>query len=352
MNTPISAGITVLLAAVGGLALWQQEPSGRDAATAAVAGAAQAFLDALPAELRGRAQPPMDDKERTAWNFVPGRYAGVELGALDPAQKGRAEAVLRAMLSVRGYEKTAAIMQLENVLHDLESAAGRDASHRDPGRYSLIVWGDPKPLGTYTVRFQGHHVSLQVAVLKGQLVGHTPQFLGSNPHDVAGPAATRHRVLGAEEDLARAFLLLLDDAQLAKAIIATDAPRDVLLGPGKPPSALGERRGLPWSLMSETQRGVLWRLIEEFAHVQRAEFAAADLADIRSHGLDELSFAWAGGRERGQGHYYRIHGVHFAIEYDCTQDDANHVHTVWRDFDHDFGGDALRQHLEEQHGGK
>ncbi|MEO6593906.1 MAG: DUF3500 domain-containing protein, partial [Planctomycetota bacterium] len=106
------------------------------------------------------------------------------------------------------------------------------------------------------------------------------------------------------------------------------------------------------SLMTETQRGVLWRLIEEYAHVHRAEFAAAELLRIRSRNLDELSFAWAGGRERGQGHYYRIHGVHFAIEYDNTQNDANHVHTVWRDFERDFGGDALRAHLEEQHGRK
>ncbi len=356
MNTPITAGITILFAATSGLAIWKQEPApavGAGAgATAAVARAATAFLDALPVDVRKQAQRALDDAERTSWNFVPGRYAGVELGSLDADQKQKAHDVLRAMLSVRGYGKTLAIVAIENVLHELEVKAGRDASHRDPDRYALLVCGQPAALGSYSVRFQGHHVSLQVAVRQGQLVGHTPQFLGSNPHEVLDQQKARRRVLGAEEDLARAFLLLLDEAQLARAVIAAEAPDDIVLGPGKPPATLGERRGLPWSAMNETQRGVLWRLIEEYAHVQRAEFATAELARIKAHGLDELSFAWAGGFQRGQGHYYRIHGVHFAIEYDCTQNDSNHVHTVWRDFEHDFGADPLREHLEQQHGHK
>ncbi len=349
MNPRIAFGVTGLFALVSGLAIWSRPAAAQGGPTVAVARVARAFLDGLSPELRKLAARPLDDAERTAWHFVPGRYAGVEMGALDATQKTAAHDVLRAMLSARGYEKTQAIAQLEDVLRDLETARGQDASHRDPARYTLLILGEPLPEGTYAVRFQGHHVSLQIAVLGGKLVGHTPQFLGTNPHEVAIPGGGRRRVLGAEEDLARAFLLLLDDAQLQQAVIATEAPPDVLLGPGKPPSALGARRGLPWKSMSETQRGVLWRLLEEYAHVQRAEFATEELARIRAQGLDELSFAWAGGRERGQGHYYRIHGVHFAIEYDCTQDGGNHVHTVWRDFERDFGGDPLREHLEHQH---
>lgn len=351
MNPRLAFGITALLACTSGVALWSQQSAAAGNPTVFVARAARSFLDTLtPAQLQ-LAKRPLEDAERTQWHFVPGRYAGIEMGALSAPQQTAAHAVLQAMLSVAGYGKVESITQLEHVLHAAETARGLDASHRDPARYSLLVLGEPAD-GTYSVRFQGHHVSLQIAVLRGELAGTTPQFLGSNPHEVLGKDGTRQRVLGAEEDLARAFLLLLDEAQLRQAVIAAEAPKDILLGPGKPPSELGARRGLPWKAMTEVQRGVLWRLLEEFAHVQRAEFATAELARIRGVGLDELSFAWAGGRERGQGHYYRIHGVHFAVEYDCVQDGANHVHTVWRDFARDFGGDPLREHLEHQHGRK
>ncbi|HZN40959.1 MAG TPA: DUF3500 domain-containing protein [Planctomycetota bacterium] len=350
MNAPLSVGITLIVAFVSGLATWKQDPA--TPVTAGIARAARGFLDSLPPALRSSAQRALDDPELTRWNFVPGRYPGVEIGALDAPQRAKAHELLRAMLSVRGYEKTMAIVALENVLRDLATEQGQDGSHRDPDRYSLLVCGEPEALGTWCARFQGHHVSLRIAVQKGQITAHTPQFLGSHPHEQrSGPTAPR-RILGAEEDLARAFLLLLDETQLARAVISKDAPADVLLGPGKDPQSLGERRGLPWSQLNETQRGVLWRLVEEYARVWRGELAEAELARIKGDQLDVLSFAWAGGFERGQGHYYRIHGVHFAIEYDNTQNNANHVHTLWRDFEHDFGGDALRTHLEQQHGRK
>lgn len=350
MNSRLAAAVTTMLALVGGFALWGQETRAHTSPAADVARAAQAFLAALPPDLRGLASRPLDDAERTAWHFVPGRYPGVELGALDGPQTAAAHALLGALLSARGHEKVAAIVRLEDVLRRLETAQGLDSSHRDPGRYSLLVFGTPAADGTFAVRFQGHHVSLHVAVHDGQLAGHSPRFLGSNPHEVAGQGSARPRVLGAEEDLARALLLLLDEAQLQQAWIDRAAPADILLGPGVAPAALGARRGVPWRALTEVQRGVLWRLLEEHAQVLRPEWAQQELARIRAQGLDDLSFAWAGGRERGEGHYYRIHGVHFAIEYDCTQNGANHVHVVWRDFERDFGGDPLRAHIEAQHG--
>jgi hypothetical protein len=241
-------------------------------------------------------------------------------------------------------------MALEDVLHALESAAGQDASHRTPDRYSLLVLGEPKAKGAFTVRFQGHHVSLQVGAVDGKVAHTTPRFLGTNPHELLQGPNKGRRVLGAEEDLARAFLLLLNETQLRAAVIDEQAPPDVLLGPGVPPSKLGERRGVRWRDLDEVQRGVLWRLLEEHARTLRADLADVELARVRARNLDELSFAWAGGRERGQGHYYRIHGEAFAVEYDNTQNAANHVHVVWRDFERDLGGDALQRHLKEQHG--
>ncbi|MCA8953096.1 MAG: DUF3500 domain-containing protein [Planctomycetes bacterium] len=357
MQTPLAVGVMTLLAFSGGFALWSDgrasAPSALVAGDEASARAATTWLEALGPELRSKAQRPLADAERTVWNFVPGRYAGAELGTLDAHQRELALDVLRAMLSAEGLQKTLAIVALENVLKELETRAGQDASHRDPERYALLVLGEPSPAapggGTFAVRFQGHHVSLQVQVDGGKVVGHTPQFLGSNPHEQTSGAHRGERVLGAEEDLARALMLLFDEQALGKVQISATAPADVLLGPAKPPSALGDRRGLPWTEMNAVQQGVLWRLIEEYAHIWHGELADRALAGVRDQ-LDSVCFAWAGGRQRGQGHYYRIHGEHFAIEYDNTQNGANHVHTVWRDFDHDFGGELFERHLREQHG--
>jgi hypothetical protein len=310
--------------------------------------ATSAFLASLDNQQRDSALGELTDKEAVNWHFVPGRYAGVEMGALNGKQKDLAHQVLRTMLSATGYAKAMAIADLENVLHQLESKPNKPATHRDPDRYALLVSGTPSPDGTYVVRYQGHHLSLRMVVVNGMLVAHTPHFLGTNPHIVPKEFA-RSPVLEAEDSLARELLKTFNQADLQKAIIAADAPADVLLGPGKAPAKLGPRRGLAWSEMSELSRHMLWSLIEVHANTLRPDVATAELERIHSS-LEGVSFAWAGSTEPGKGHYYRIHGKDFAIEYDCTQNDANHVHVCWRDFENDFGGDAFMRHLTEQHG--
>jgi len=314
-----------------------------------LAAVASNFLAGLDAEQRKVAQLPLADEETMAWHFVPGRYAGVELGALNREQRAQANEVLRTMLSATGFAKTMAIRDLESVLHELESKPNKPAAHRDPDRYALLVCGDPVQNGTFVVRYQGHHVSLRMAVVEGMLVGHSPRFFGTNPH-VLPEKFARPPVLGTEERLARELLAPLGKEELSKVVINSKAPADVLLGPGKEPAVLGERVGLSWSELGPVSRDCLWRLLEVHAHMLRPDVAKDELARIRAAGRDELFFAWAGSMTVGEGHYYRIHGSDFAVEYDCTQNGANHVHVVWRDFNNDFGGDALQRHLREQHG--
>jgi len=306
------------------------------------------FLDGLGEDQRKLAQRALADEEAMKWHFVPGRYAGIEMGALDPSQRRAADQVLRTMLSATGFAKAMAIADLENVLHELESKPDKPAAHRDPDRYALLVCGEPASRGTFVVRYQGHHLSLRMAVVDGMLVSHTPHFLGTNPH-VLPEAFARPAVLGTEERLGRELLALFDGEDRARVVIAAKAPADVLLGPGKEPSALGPRVGVPWSAMNEAQRQKLWGLLEVYAHALRPDVAKDELMRIRTDGLEDVHFAWAGSDQRGQGHYYRIHGDHFAIEYDCTQNGANHVHVVWRDFERDFGQDMLREHLRAAH---
>lgn len=346
MQFSLACGVTLTVAALSGIALWQDPV----VPPPTLVTAAQRFLAALTDEQRAATSAELGDPSRLQWDFVPRQYPGIRLGALEPNQREAALALLRAVLSDRGLGKVEAIMALERVLHEIESDQGRDASHRDPDRYWLQVFGVPSRRGAFAFRLQGHHVSLHFAVADGRLCGATPAFLGANPHALPDGPRRGERVLAREEDLARALLALFDEVQLQRVVIAAAAPADVILGPQRGADGLGPPQGLPWSQLDGLQQQLLWRLIEEYVRLRHDTHAAAELDRIRAHGCDGIHFAWAGSLHRGQPHYYRVHGPTFVIEYDNTQDGANHVHTVYRDLQHDFGGDLLHRHLQEHHG--
>jgi hypothetical protein len=94
------------------------------------------------------------------------------------------------------------------------------------------------------------------------------------------------------------------------------------------------------------------KLVKEYLFRHRPDVAVEEWARIEKAGLDKLHFAWAGGVERGQPHYYRVQGGSFVLEYDNTQNEANHVHSLWRDFDRDFGADLLGEHYKAAHPAK
>jgi hypothetical protein len=334
-----------VIAAACGVALFQ-EPR---VDGAALTKAAQAFLAGLTTEQRKTASAALEDPSRTVWNFVPQAYPGVMLGDLDAAGRDRAITLLQCVLSDRGLAKVQSIIALEDVLRELETKNGQKADHRDPRRYWLQVFGEPEATGAWAFRLQGHHVSLHFAIERGRVVGATPLFLGTNPHQIPSGPRAGERVLGREEDLARGFLALLDANQRAAAIRAMAAPADIVLGPGRTAAEAGEPQGIAYADLTALQREMLLRLIEEFVRNERAEVADDDLRRMRERGLDAIHFAWAGGTGHGQGHYYRIQGPTFVIEYDNTQNQANHVHTVYRDLQRDFGGDALREHYARDH---
>jgi hypothetical protein len=338
---PLGAAI---FAAVGVGAPAARDPGQR------MASAAAGFLDSLRPDLRGRAAMTFEDPGRRDWHFVPRERPGVNLRDMNDDERRAAHALLRSALSSRGYLKVAGIMDLDAVLRDIARAAGQDGSVRDPGWYTFAVFGTPGAEGEWGWRVEGHHVSLNFTVGAAG-VAVTPSFLGAHPAEVrAGPHAGL-RVLAAEEDLARELLASLDSSQRARAVIAAEAPRDILMSPGRGRDALGGDAGLPASEMTETQRSILSRLVEEYAGNLGHELSGAQRARLLEGGVEALSFAWAGPDQRGRPHYYRIAGGRFVIEYDNTQDGANHVHTVWRDFENDFG-DLLRAHLERDHGGR
>jgi hypothetical protein len=306
--------------------------------------AARAFLAALAPDQRSKATFSFADQERKNWHFVPRARQGLPLKEMSPPQQQLAYALLQSPLSHRGFLKSLHIMTLEQILHELE---GNGNLQRDPELYYFSIFDEPSTDRTWGWRVEGHHLSVNFTVVDGHDIVSTPSFFGSNPAEVRQGPRRGLRVLGAESDLGRKLVQSLTAEQQEKAIVATEAPRDIINGPDRTAQTL-EPMGLPASQMSQSQTETLEQLVKEYVHRLRPELARRDLQRIAEAGYEKIHFAWAGGREPGQGHYYRVQGPTFILEYDNTQNDANHVHCVWRDFQNDFGEDLLRKHHQEQ----
>jgi hypothetical protein len=307
--------------------------------------AARNFLESLESDQQRRLLFPLGDPERFNWNYMPGPRRGVPLREMTEAQRQSALALLKSALSRQGYEKATGIMALELILGELEGRGAEDRV-RDPGSYFLTLFGTLRQGEPWGWRLDGHHLSLTFTTVTQELVATTPAFLGANPAEVPHGPRQGWRVLRDEEELGRQLLLALESSQREQALIAARAPRDIITGTGRE-ILIAEPAGLPAAEMTSAQRGSLMQLVGLYARDLRHELAEAHLKRIRRAGVDKLHFAWAGGTARGEGHYYRIHGPTVLIEYDNTQNNANHIHTVMRDLENDFGLDLLRRHYTE-----
>ena len=304
--------------------------------------AASTFLSLLDEDDVRVAQMPFDGDERYNFNFTPVPRKGLTLKDMSLDQRRAVHMLLRSGLSSRGYLKATSVMQLEDVLRQIEQPGWT----RDRTLYYVSICGTPSDDDPWGWRFEGHHLSLNYTSLSDELTVTTPAFYGANPAEVrTGPTAGL-RVLGAEEDLARRLLSLLDSEQRARAVIAETAPRDIITGNDRS-ARLDDYEGLAAADMTTDQKEALWRLIREYTDNQQPELAEQYVEKVRQAGIEAFYFAWAGGLDRGDQHYYRIHGPSVLIEYDNTQNDGNHVHSVLRDLENDFGGDLLRRHYEE-----
>lgn len=344
-------GITFLLALVliAVTAPGAQRDTARDVAR--MAEAANTFLASLPADRRAEASFAFDSDERFRFHFIPIESfprQGLRFSDMGAEQRTRAEDLLRAGLSARGFLTTQQIIQLEGILRDMEGPDRRLA--RDPEEYLVSVFGTPSAAGTWGWRFEGHHLSLHFTIVDGAGAASSPAFFGANPAEVREGPHAGLRPLGAEEDAARALLMSLDAGQRSAAILSDVAPRDIVTGADLEISPLSPP-GIRAGMLSAQQRTLLMELIEVYASHMADDVAAQRMERLRRAGLDDITFAWAGAVSRGGPHYYRVQGPTFLIEYDNTQNDANHIHSVWRDFEGDFGQDLLREHLRDVHQG-
>jgi len=305
---------------------------------------AKAFLNSLDPEQRARATFQFQDEQRFDWHYIPRARKGLPLKDMNSAQKHLAHALLSAGLSQRGYIKAITIMSLDDVLRVMEQGKG---PVRDPENYAFSVFGEPSETGTWGYRVEGHHISQNFTIANGKVQG-APSFFGANPAEVREGPRKGLRVLAHEEDFARAFIQSLTADQKKTAIVNTTAPADILTTNSRKAALQGQPSGLEASKLNAHQKELLQNLLDEYCNNVPEQVAQAREEQIKKAG-NNIYFAWAGGEQPGQPHYYRIQSPAFLIEYDDTQNGANHIHSVWRDFDGDFGLDLLKEHYQSSH---
>lgn len=342
------------------------------------------FLAALSTDQRAKAIFDFADQdERTRWFYTPNERNGLCLKEMERPQRRFAYQLISTGLSQAGYTTATTIMGLEATLDAFEGWKP-DGNDRDPIRYYVSIFGSPSSTEPWGWRFEGHHVSVNYTIAGGRIIAPTPTFFGANPAESPLSGTQTLRPLGGIEDLARELVHALDEEQRARAILSPAAPPDIILGnrPQVEDDALPltvsvglpltqnvsdrheERlrqlgvtdqhldalryttapKGLGAARLSSAQREILTLLVREYIGRMPDEIADIELAQLEQQGIESLHFAWAGGIERRQPHYYRLQGSRFLVEYDNTQNDVNHIHSVWRQPGNDFGADLLARH--------
>jgi hypothetical protein len=326
----------------------------RGGAAESMSRAAAAWIDTLDAQQKISGVRPFTEATRTDWHFVPKpTRKGVQLRDMTAAQQEAALALLRTALSQSGYDKSVVIMSLEEILRRLEGAKAKNI--RDDKRYFFTVFGTPAETGSWGLSVEGHHLSFNFTVRDGTLVDSTPQFMGSNPATVKttfpGLPAAGHRVIADEETLAFELVNSLAGPRRTQAVIAAEPPKEIRAA-GVPQPPEDAPVGIRYGDLTPDQQSLLRRLVEAYCSWMPAEVATERLRLIETsgavaatgavhHGWDEIRFAWAGALKPGVGHYYRVEGPTFLIEFANAQPaaegtPANHIHCVWRDKTGDF----------------
>jgi hypothetical protein len=310
--------------------------------------AAHAYLNSLTPELRAKTQYPFDDAERLNWRFIPVEdRKGVPLREMTSAQKHLAEALLSAALSNQGIIKAHTIMSLDQVLKEREAKQAKQQFERDPEKDYLTIFGEPSETGTWGFRFEGHHVATNFTIVNGKIAA-SPNFFGANPAEVREGPRTGLRALKREEDIARDLMNALTADQRKIAIANPTAPREITTSNVRKVMIEGAPQGIPYTQLSAAQKEILDALVAEYAMNFPPAIADVRIDQFRKN-QSQATFAWMGGIAKGEGHYYLLRTPAFIIEYDNTQDGNNHIHSVWRDFNGDFGQDLLGGHYTIAH---
>src|SRR3982074_1836194 len=314
--------------------------------------AAMDFLTSLNETQRRAATLPFGDDRRYVWDYRPPEDTprnGLRLINMTLEQQRKALALLDIGLSTRGAHQVRQIFDLEIPLLANERMEGRVTPFiRQPEPSAVCVFGDPAGRLPWAWHIGGHHVALHFTVVDGDRLASVPLFFRGNPAQERNRPTVGQRTLPEEEDLARALVRGLPAVQKQIAVVSSTAYPDILTDKYRVANAFAPPRGLPFARMGGEQRNALARLVRHYVERPNHELSSPYWRKLEAE-LETVPFAWTGGEEPGQGHYYAIKGPSFLIEYDNTQNEANHIHSVLRDTSGDWGEDILAGHYAESH---
>ena len=332
MMRGIKASLVLASMVVVGLAMWAGAYVDQTGSRMAVA--ADRFLASLSSDQSAKARFEFSSEERVDWHFIPRPRKGLPVKELKSEQRALAFGLIESGLAGSGFLKATSIMSLEAVLRELEQ--GRNGPVRDPELYFLTIFGTPSDSGKWGWRVEGHHLSLNFVLEDGKVVSATPAFFGSNPAEVRQGPRQGLRTLADREDRALRLLQALDEPQRKEATFAAEAPGEIRAA-ATPQPPTDAAPGIAYASLNREQQAMLRALIESYAQDMPDEVSRAWLGEVAKAGFDAIRFAWAGVPDRSAGHAYRVQGPTFLIEFNNTQNGANHVHSVWRNMLGDFG---------------
>jgi hypothetical protein len=335
------AALELAAAGAAGLALGVRPVRAASPGPSAVEAAANAFLRSLSPASRARASFPFGSAERVRWHWtvpanVPRR--GLPLRDMTATQRRLALALLRSSTSAAGYRKALDIIALQGVLRRMSPGSGGTF---DAELYYVSVFGAPGSRA-WGWRFEGHHLSRHFTVARGRLVVE-PFFLGAWP--TRADSAYRsvrpgYRAMPREEDAAREIVRSLDGRLRAQAVFSAASLTDhvtqnaVRVRPLAPVGVLA--RDLPSAAQTRVRE-----IVRTYLANHPPSLARDALARVERAGLARVRFGWAGSMQPGEPQYYRLQGPTFLLEFDNSRNDGTHIHSVWRDFERDFGRHLL-----------
>jgi hypothetical protein len=306
--------------------------------------AAQKFIASLDDGQRKIALKPMNDAEREAFKPVPFPIVGLRFDAMQREQIALLHELLKTGLSPAAYHKLTEIIRVDDVLLQTEQGRGRSPAFHGSRNYNIVIFDTPTPGGTWSWRFHGHHIYLSFTIVKGELFATAPAFFGAEPNDVSEGPGAPWRVLANEEDLGVNLYNTLDAGQKATATIATAMPDDLVSGRASKVDPMAPA-GIAWAKLTKEQQAGLQALVLEYCNNSADDLRFERLKRVEDGGWENLYFAWIGDPARLQRKYYRVQGPRFLIEYCAVSLSPNHIHSVWRDFNGDYGRDILAEHL-------
>jgi len=286
----------------------------------------------------------LEDPAKTRWHYLPhDSFAreGLPLSEMTAGQIEKTYALLEAYLSESGYDQMQQIIDLENYLAIVEN----NPYKRDASKYYIAFYGTPHKDSLWAWSFEGHHLSLNFTV-SPEAIAFAPAFWGSNPGIVPIGPEQGKIVLKTDHNLGLQLVNSLSPAQLEQTLVSSKTYGEILTQ-NQDAVALIPNNGIAYRQLQAPQKKLLKQIIHH--HLDRMEKPVSQKARglLENENWNEITFSWAGKTEKLKAHYYRIQGQSFLIEYDNSQNNGNHIHAVWREFNGDFGKDLIQEHYQK-----